>query len=374
LRSFIIDRLALLGANHETLAARIKQESHPASRYALTLALGQFDLANMSSQQRQSLAEQLSALYRDDPEPGVHSAAGWALRNWQQEKVASEVAVELRNSPANNDRNWFTNSQGQTFAVVNGPVEFLMGEKIERTESKKVTLTHRFAVSTHEVTVAQFQKFRSDHKHLAQYAPKPDCPVNGVSWYDAVAYCNWLSKQEGIPKDQWCYERNDKGEYAEGMKIPADYLERSGYRLPTDEEWKFVCRANSTSSYGFGEPSELLASYAWYLDNSKNLSWPVGTRLPNALGMFDMHGNAYEWCHNLYSAVQSRSADVSVKDADRRVLRGGSFDYRSSGVRSAYRNYNQPTNRNYYIGFRPSRTLPLVPLTPLPPTAEGGRN
>ena len=103
-------------------------------------------------------------------------------------------------------------------------------------------------MATHEVTVEQFQKFRSDHKYDARYAPQPDCPVNMVSWYDAVAYCNWLNEQEDIPKDQWCYEPNDKGEYAEGMKIAADFLSRTGYRLPTDEEWEFVCRAGTTSS------------------------------------------------------------------------------------------------------------------------------
>jgi serine/threonine protein kinase/formylglycine-generating enzyme required for sulfatase activity len=374
LRSFIIDRIARLGASYEILAAQIEQESDPASRYAMVLALGQFDVGKMSSQQKQELVEQLAALYRDDAALGVHSATGWTLRTWQKNQIVTEIDTKLKNSLPKKGRNWFVNSQGQAFAVIDGPVEFLMGGKTERTEPKKVTLSHRFAVATHEVTVAQFQTFRSDHQHLGQGVPKPDCSVNMVTWYDAVAYCNWLSEEEGIHKDQWCYEKNDKGEYAEGMKIPADYLERTGYRLPTEQEWEFVCRANSMSTYGFGEPVELLTSYGWYVKNAESQMWPVGTKLPNGLGMFDMHGNAFEWCHSLIF-VQSRSADVAVvKDAEHRVLRGGSFVNNSSFVRSATRGYNRPTDWLITSGFRPSRTLLLVPFTPLPPTAEGGRN
>ena len=139
------------------------------------------------------------------------------------------------------------------------------------------------------------------------------------------------------------------------MKIAADYLERSGYRLPTEEELEFVCRANSTSSYGFGEPVELLTRYAWYVANSEGQMWPVGTKLPNGLGVFDMHGNAWEWCHNLYRASEGQP-DVVVQHDEFRLLRGGSFSHLSSIVRSAFRLNNLPVARASTYGFRPSRT------------------
>jgi eukaryotic-like serine/threonine-protein kinase len=357
LRSFLIDRLARLGATPDILATRIKEVSDPASRYALILALGQFDAQHLSSEQRQSFTAQLVTLYRDDPDPGVHSAAGWTLRNWQQNDLADKIDIDERKA-GRQKRNWFVNSQGQTFAVINGPVEFLMGEKTVSTE-RKVTLSHNFAVASHEVTVKQFQKFRRDYQHHVDNAPQPDCPVNGVSWYDAVAYCNWLNEQEDIPQDQWCYEPNDKGEYAEGMKIATDFLSRTGYRLPTDEEWEFLCRAETTSSYGFGEPVELLRSYAWYMANSESQSWSVGMKLPNRYGAFDMHGNADEWLHNLHSPPADQA---DVEGGGWRVLRGGSFYFQASLVRSAYRTTIQPDLRHLNVlSLRPSRTYPLSP-------------
>jgi eukaryotic-like serine/threonine-protein kinase len=80
------------------------------------------------------------------------------------------------------------------------------------------------------------------------------------------------------------------------MKIPADSLQRTRYRLPTESEWEYVCRRNATTRFCFGEPQELLPRYAWYLQNSQDRSWPVGRLRPNALGLFDRHGNVFEWC------------------------------------------------------------------------------
>src|SRR5262249_45816429 len=154
-----------------------------------------------------------------------------------------------------------------------------------------------------EVTVEEFQRFRKDQPD-PKVAPFPDCPMNSVTWYEAAAYCNWLSELHGIPKDQWVYQPNEKGAYAQGMKMAANYLQRTGYRLPTEAEWEYACRAGANTGFAFGESDELLGKYAWFVGNSNGDSHPSGALRPNDLGLFDMHGNAWEWCQEKYQEVK----------------------------------------------------------------------
>src|SRR6202021_2759187 len=116
----------------------------------------------------------------------------------------------------------------------------------------------------------------------------------------------------------------------------------------------------------YGETDELLPNYAWYLKNSKEQTWPVGSLKPNDLGLFDVQGNVYTWCQESYRAYPTGKSKEAAEDSEdglvvigtgSRVLRGGSFSYQASNVRSAYRSYNVPSNRIYFNGFRPARTF-----------------
>ena len=178
-----------------------------------------------------------------------------------------------------------------------------------------MVIPRRFAIAAKEVTVEQFQRFLKLGEHhnrplsgfsrasSTSTAPIPKDRGSAPDWYTAAHYCNWLSEQEGLPKDQWCYLPNEAGAYAEGMSIPADVLERTGYRLPTEAEWEYACRAGAVTSRYYGDSIDLLGAYARYQANSKEHAWTCGSLLPNDLGLFDMLGNVYEWCQDSVSML-----------------------------------------------------------------------
>ena len=123
-------------------------------------------------------------------------------------------------------------------------------------------IARSFALAATPVTKEQFLRFMPTftHSEFKRY-PAPSCPIGGVVWYEAVAYCNWLSKEEGITEDQWCYEIKGKE-----TKLKAGYLNLAGYRLPTEAEMEYATRAGAVTSRYFGEAEDLLPKYAWYLE------------------------------------------------------------------------------------------------------------
>jgi formylglycine-generating enzyme required for sulfatase activity len=255
--------------------------------------------------------------------------------------------------------------------VIPGPVEFLMGspetEKGREAGPKgdvepqhPMRIDRSYAIAAKEVTLEQFRRFRQDYACVEQYTPSALCPVPLVTWYEAVAYCNWLSKEEGIPKEEWCYLENAEGKYAEGMKLAPDYLKRIGYRLPSEAEWEYACRAGALTSRYYGETDELLDKYEWSTRNSLDRATPGSYLKPNDFGLFDMLGNAHEWCQNhikFDAPDQDKEDPPDVRNDDSRVLRGGSFFYPAWTARCAFRARFVPTSHNYDVSFRLVRTF-----------------
>lgn len=146
--------------------------------------------------------------------------------------------------------------------------------------------------------------------------------------------------------------------------MPPDYLQRTGYRLPTEAEWEYACRAGAETGYSFGEAGDFVGKYSWYLGNSPTRAQPCGKLTPNDLGLFDMHGNAWEWCQGIrkpYATGENAIEDLDdrfvVDDNGGRMLRGGGYASRATSGRSGYRRAYLPTERHPFIGFRPARTI-----------------
>jgi formylglycine-generating enzyme required for sulfatase activity len=393
-RSYLIHRLYPFGAQAVAIIKRLDEEADVTIRRTLLLSLGEYGEKEITLEDRKRLLPKLQEIYGNDADPGLHAAAEWLLRTWKEEAWLKQVNEEWAKDKDQREKRlngiqqlvtkekekappqWYVNSQGQTMVVIPGPVKFAMGSPPTEADRRANEFQHTkrigrtFALAAKSVTLDQYRKFDALYGifEIEPHARTGTSPVLGTDWYQAVAYCNWLSKEEGMPESEWCYEpvRDPSPEYKEGMKLARNYLQRQGYRLPTEAEMEYATRAGAETTRYYGETDELLEKYAWYLKNGQERSWPVGSKKPNDMGMFDMQGNVYTWCQERYmSYPRLKSGESSedkedalvVRSTDGRVLRGGSFAGQASLVRSAFRNDFAPTNRRIDIGFRPARTF-----------------
>jgi serine/threonine protein kinase/formylglycine-generating enzyme required for sulfatase activity len=384
-RTYLVHRLGPLRADASALVRRLDEESDVTIKRALILCLGEFDEQAWAPEAKKLLVQRLQKMYRSDADPGVHASAEWLLRQWQQEawikqgneewskgKVAGgawrvEGKVRLVPPPGTHHPSpgWYVNSQNQTLVVIPGPTKFVMGGGEETQHSEQIGRT--FAIAAKPVTLEQYLKFDSRYpiREVERWARTGDSPMVRTDWFRAAEYCNWLSRQEGLAENQWCYEplpgRTDP-KYKQGMKLARNYLERTGYRLLTEAEWEYACRAGAETSRYFGEAEDLLEKYAWYQKNAQDRAWPVGNKKPNDLGLFDLHGNVFTWCQDRFvdhdeNANENDGDRLTVNDQAQRGMRGGSFYGQASLIRCSNRLGNVPSYRSFLVGFRLARTI-----------------
>jgi formylglycine-generating enzyme required for sulfatase activity len=200
--------------------------------------------------------------------------------------------------------------------------------------SHLVKITRPFYLGVHEVTEPEYERVAGNNPSQSKANGSP-APVEGVSWNDAAEFCRKLSN------------------------LPEERAAGRGYRLPTEAEWEYSCRAGTTTRYYFGDDKDRLEEYAW--PGGSGSKHPVGQKKPNAWGLYDMHGNVWEWSADWhgkgYYARSPQDDPSGPASGTQRVFRGGSWGSGPDAARSAFRHSSAPNGRDPYIGFRV--TIPI---------------
>ncbi|MEA2064503.1 MAG: SUMF1/EgtB/PvdO family nonheme iron enzyme [Gemmatimonadota bacterium] len=221
---------------------------------------------------------------------------------------------------------------------------FEMGSNEQADEQPIHTITlSSFQISTYEITQAEYLDLMgvNPSAHLGDL----DYPVEQVEWYDAVTFCNKLSEKDGLAP---CYN----------LATWNCNFNNNGYRLPTEAEWEHACRAETTTKYYTGDNPADLAQAGWYNGNSGNITHTVGQKTPNDFGLYDTHGNVWEWVNDRYTAnyyATSPGTDPTGPGSPWPVQRGGAYNTAADDCRSANRNFDWPNAPSPSVGFRVAR-------------------
>lgn len=217
---------------------------------------------------------------------------------------------------------------------------FIMGDKKGEVDEKphKVFIDS-FYIDKYLVTQEEYEKLMKVNP--SRWKDKKN-PVEQMRWSDAAKYCNARSQAEGLKP---CYN----------LKTWECNFDADGYRLPTEAEWEYACRTGTDTSYSFGDDPKKLRNYAWLKENSGNRPKPVGQKLPNTWGIYDMHGNVWEWCNDFYKVDYYQESPEKnprgPKSGETRVLRGGCWSSTPEQCRSAFRYHENPGYSDVCFGY-----------------------
>jgi eukaryotic-like serine/threonine-protein kinase len=397
LRARLIHTLGDSGLAFQVLLDRLtRQGVDPAQRQALLLAAAEATSIGSTPSARSGFVEAADGMFHHDTDPGVHSAAELLLRRFGHENRLARTdeprRIELNHAASS--PGWEVGPNGHTFAILPGPLKYFMGSPLEedgRLPSEKRhyrRIDRSIEVATKEVTADQFRKYRKTYRPEGWSGERRRVDGNSdqwynaagyCNWYDAAGYCNWLSREAKIDKSQWCYpETIDTSSDPEKTPPPGPILgadlKKTGYRLPTEAEWEYFCRAGTETSRPFGGSDALLSRYVWTRLRVEDWPSPPGQLLPNEFGLFDTLGNVLEWCQDgpkedYQDPYPAGTIDQPASDSFRdelvldnnfwRYLRGSSYTFAPWKARSAFRDEGPASQSAQPRGFRVVRTLPI---------------
>jgi formylglycine-generating enzyme required for sulfatase activity len=219
------------------------------------------------------------------------------------------------------------------------PGRFQMGDSQEADAKPHPVEVSAFFMDRTLVTQDRYEKAMGDNPSRWKGAKNP---VEQVRWSDAVRFCNKRSELEGLRP---CYD----------LKTWKCDFGADGYRLPTEAEWEYACRAGASTAYFFGDDPSKLGDYAWFDKNSGGHPRPVGEKQPNAWGLFDMCGNLWEWCNDFYGVDyygKSPSTDPRGPDEGKtKVVRGGAWRFSAQRCKAGYRYNENPGYADVCFGY-----------------------
>jgi len=383
-------------ADPQRLVELLRQSLSRELRRNVLCCLSAFRLSQLKPTDQDFMKTKL-ADWALDPDNAVAAAAMHLTKRWLPEQRIPSAGWQIASAATVSQVRTRTIASDNTPLIeIRAPQRIWIGSynfEPGRTRSEKgayMTGLKRFAIGQTETTVEQFDEFLRDEKVKAFYANNPfdasrrfadrdDCPRTAIRFYDAIAYCQWLSEREGLPESEWCFpaiwDLHDTRTYL----LPGNVLSRTGYRLPTEVEWELAAAAGSETTWPTGWTARANERYAWTSGNSGGKSQPVASKLPNRFGLFDMLGNASEWCLEPFldyrlphdssdlrwdSRFQRAAVPVKTTNPESTLnfnLRGGSYAQSDAGARPSMRVLSKPDEKVHYFGFRIARTLPEPP-------------
>lgn len=315
------------------------------------LWVGAQDLFSLQIEKSHSSLQLAEISMQGEPGGLYHLLKSFDLSNWKIDQTASpesgeatvRFSIQMNASPHAFYRIESMPLQPLDQMVRIEPGTFLMGspdDEVGRYLDKETpqtenTLTQVYWISKYEVTQGEFEALMGFNPSRFRILEDPQLPVESVTWFSALEYCQKLTQNE-----------RETGRLTEAFE----------YRLPTEAEWAYATRAGTTTRFSYGDDPfyEALHEHAWYKGNSRLQPHPVGEKAPNPWGLYDVHGNVFEWCMDWFDNLPGGSLTDSwgPEDGYDRVVRGGYWDSSPAFCRSALRVHHPPEARLAFIGFR----------------------